>query len=107
MTRQTLVLKADFDAGLQWLSALAEAAERFPKIRNALLGFLEAGEELFALQVDSRAASPADHLVVRLDPSNGLVGCVAALRARYPECCFLEHLFSPPKRKHDNTASRQ
>jgi hypothetical protein len=101
---QTLTLKADFQAGINWLSALADASNRFPEVRDALLGFLEAGEEFFTLQSDSRPALGADHLVVRLDPSDRLVGFVSALWARYPDACVLEHLLPPSNLKHDNTA---
>ena len=77
------------------LAAFAEAAERFPQFRDALVDFLEAGQELFFLKDDRRSAAATGEFVVRLYPSDALIGLVAAFRARNPDFCFIEHCIPP------------
>nr|CAD7058688.1 hypothetical protein RP007_05866 [Rhizobium sp. P007] len=82
------------DAGCahELLSALPDAAERFPELRDGVVDLLETGEQLFLLQADGAAAATTGEIVVRLDPSDRLLSLVSAFRARQPQCLLFEHL---------------
>lgn len=73
------------------LALLSNAAQRFPEIRNRLVGLFEAGDEFVCLDTDTLAASVTNHLVVRLYPSDRLRGLVAAARARNSNLSLLDH----------------
>lgn len=74
------------------LSALSDAAERFPELRDGVVDLLEAGEQLFLLQADGTAAVTTGEIVVGLYPSDRLLGLMSAFRARQPQCLLFEHL---------------
>lgn len=74
------------------LSALSDAAERFPELRDGVVDLLEAGEQLFLLQADGTAAVTTGEIVVSLYPSDRLLGLMSAFRARQPQCLLFEHL---------------
>lgn len=88
----TVTLSVDTSALDAWLTALTEAPETFPEFGQSIVGFLESGEEAFGIHGDSFPAAAAGHLVVRLKPSDGLVGLVTTFRARHPDFGFFEHL---------------
>ncbi|MET3924601.1 hypothetical protein [Devosia sp. 2618] len=90
----TLRLSADASVIEQWLAALTEALEAFPEFGHCGVGLLEAGDPLFIVDIDSAAASAADHFVVSFKPSDGLVGLVTAFRASHPDFGFFEHALS-------------
>lgn len=74
------------------LQALAASLERFPELVGGTQGALDALAEPCVLQVHGLAAPGAGHLVVRLEPGDGLRRLVAAARARDPEFGFAEGL---------------
>lgn len=82
------------DAGYthELLSALSDAAERFTELRDGVVDLLETGEQLFLLHADGASAATTGEIVVRLDPSDSLLGLVSAFRARQPQCLLFEHL---------------
>ncbi|MGX9144966.1 hypothetical protein [Mesorhizobium sp. 128a] len=88
----TTTLTFDSDAAATFLSSLADAAKRFPEFGDALVDFIESGEELFLLKCDCRPATGASEIVVSLYPSDGLARLVTAFRARNPDLGFVEHL---------------
>lgn len=77
------------------LALLAEAAQRFPEIRDGLVRLFETGDQFVRLDTNALAASTTNHLVVRLNPSDGLGVLVAAARARNSDFCTLEHAQPP------------
>ncbi|RVN03997.1 hypothetical protein CN120_15710 [Sinorhizobium meliloti] len=85
------------------LASLTEAADRFPEFCDALLSFLETGEEPFLIKDDGRRATATGEFVVGLDPSDGLLRCVAAFRAGNPNFRLIEHLISPVAQKDKTT----
>jgi len=89
------ILKPDFSMAEAWLAALADAAQNFFEVRYALADLLETGKELFTLKVEDQATANSGYLVVRLDPGEGLLGLVSALRTNHPEFALFEHLLSP------------
>ncbi|MER9170901.1 hypothetical protein NKI12_26820 [Mesorhizobium australicum] len=91
MAKRMVTFVFDSLAATGLLSSLAKAAEGFPEFGNALVDFIESGDELFLLKPNRRSASGTNHLVVRLDPSDSLVGLVATFRARNPDFGLLEH----------------
>lgn len=95
MTDTTLKLSFDGHAFEAQLAALSELAERLPEVCNSLLGYLDAGEQLFRFDVDGRAAAVAGECGIRPYPSDALIGLLAALRAGDSNLLFVEHGMSP------------
>ncbi len=60
---------------------LSALAERFPEFGEGLLGLVEAGEEIFEIDLDPRAASGADKMTLRLKPGNAVLALFAATGA--------------------------
>lgn len=60
-----LTLTADFDAALAELAALGEAAELFPEIGRRLVDLVDAGQELFRLDLDLSAAAATGNVILR------------------------------------------
>ena len=85
----TLALAADtsaFDAAMAAIKALCQLPlERLPKafldVVDLLLSGPDAIQELFCLKVDDTTTATAGHLLVRLYPSDLLVGALAAAGA--------------------------
>lgn len=96
MAKLAITLSLETSAAEEVLSALAEATERLPELRDALVHLLESGEQIFSLQMNSSAAvGPlANQLVMGLYPSDSLVGLVSTLRARDADLSLLEHALS-------------
>lgn len=87
-----LAMRVDVGSTPELLSALSDAAERFSQFRDGVIDLLEAGEQLFLLHADGAAATTTGEIVVRLDPSDGLLGLVSTFRTRQPQCLLFEHL---------------
>lgn len=87
-----LAMRLDAGRAHELLSALSDAAERFPELRDGVVDLLETGEQLFLLHTDGASAATTGEIVVRLDPSDSLLGLVSAFRARQPQCLLFEHL---------------
>ncbi|TGR32987.1 MULTISPECIES: hypothetical protein [unclassified Mesorhizobium] len=91
----TLKISFDGASASDLPSSLSEAAECFLEFGYALVDFLESGKEFFLLKHDRGSASGTNEIVVRLDPSDSLVGLVTAFRARNTDFGFLEHFHLP------------
>jgi len=59
---------------------LLDLANRSPEVVQRLTDLAKPGKQLVSVQIDPEAAS-ADMVVMRLDPADGLLRLVAALRA--------------------------
>ncbi|RUW55036.1 hypothetical protein EOA32_03155 [Mesorhizobium sp. M1A.F.Ca.ET.072.01.1.1] len=92
----------DGEAATIFLSSLAEAAKRFPEFGEALVDFIEAGEELFLLKCDCHSAPGTNEIAVGLYPSDSLARLVTAFRARNLDFGLVEHLH--PKLRRRNSA---
>ncbi|WP_425639910.1 hypothetical protein [Agrobacterium radiobacter] len=90
MTKLAMCL--DVGCANELLSALSDATERFPELRDGFVDLLETGEQLFLLHADGAAAATTGEIVVGLDPSDRLLSLVFAFRARQPKCLLFEHL---------------
>jgi len=95
VTDTTLKLSFDGHTFEAQLAAISELAERLPEVRNSLLGYLDAGEQLFRFDVDRRAAAVAGECGIRPYPSDALIGLLAARRTGDPNLLFVEHAMSP------------
>jgi hypothetical protein len=85
MPEPRITLRADASplmACLAQAEALLAQPELLPEIREDLVGLFQTPEQAFTLQVDRLAAAAADELVVRLDPSDRLLGLMLAGGAR-------------------------
>lgn len=90
-----LSIRLRFDAS-QATRLLAELGDAPSEIRDAFLGALEAGEQLFLLECDDRLACRTGEMIVRLQPTDRLIRLFAALGAgdrnggvvEHPECPF-------------------
>lgn len=99
----TLNVRLENSRSKATLTSLTEAADRFPEFGNALLGLLETGEEPFPVKDDARRATATGEFVVSLDPSDGLLRCLAAFRAGNPNFRLIEHRISPVAQKDKTT----
>jgi hypothetical protein len=91
MTDVVVILKAD---SADFLASLADAAQVFLEFRDALLCFLDSGEEFIRLDSDACTASVTGELIVRLQPSDALLGLMTTFRARYRDLFAFEHDYS-------------
>lgn len=76
-----LVLKADTTKLTEALSFLSEALEAGSEVAHRLVDLLEPIEEFVSIEADLTPAPLAGEVVVRLNPSDRLLGLVAAVRA--------------------------
>ena len=90
-------LKLTLDtAGLaKLLSALSDAADLLPEVRDGLIGLLDSGEQLLRIDCDGSAAALTTEIVVRLKPSDALLRLLPASGAGDIDFCVLEHAASP------------
>lgn len=91
MTTCDLKISLNGDSLSEILSALTEAANRFPEFGDRLLSFLNTGEELFTVDDDIRPASSAGELIVSFKPSDSLLGLMSAFRASNPDFLIFKH----------------
>ncbi|WP_036586394.1 hypothetical protein [Brucella anthropi] len=98
-----LKISLNGDSLSEMLSALTEAANRFPEFGDSLLSFLNSGEELFTVDDDIRPAPTAGEFVVSFKPSDGLLDLISTFRASHPDCLVFKH-DKPPA---DNSAQSE
>lgn len=72
-----VTIRADAGPLVAALSALAELADRLPEVRDGLLGPADFAKELVTLKPDALSAG-AGEIVVRLEPSDRLLGLLSA-----------------------------
>ena len=84
---ETITLTLDSGQLPGILSELEAFAELFPEVRNRLVNLLESGAKLFRVRVEADAASGACELRTRLEPTDFLLGFLAAIRARDGDRC--------------------
>ena len=95
MAKTTVNIRMDTSGLRAWLSALTQLAERLPEVRDGLLGYLDSGEELFRFDVDRGAATVTGECIVRLYPSDALLGLLSASGAGDTNLLLVEHGTSP------------
>lgn len=78
---QTVALRVDVDQIERDIALLAEAAQRLPKLAQALVHALDSGAELVRADLDGAFALGTGELRVRLQPADALAELVAAVRA--------------------------
>lgn len=98
------VVKLKAESG-DFLASLADAAQILLEVRDALLGFLDSGEELVRMDSDASTASVTGELIVRLQPSDAFLGLMTTVRAWHRDLFALEHAFSPVAFSITNTTS--
>lgn len=86
-----LKISLNVDSLSEMLSALTDAANRFPEFGDSLLRFLNSGEKPFTVNDDIRPATGAGELVVSFKPSDGLLGLVTAFRASHSDFLIFKH----------------
>ena len=86
-----LTISADASAVTALLEHLAEVPL---EVLHGSPGVVEALEQPCRIEIDDSAAA-AGHLLVRLQPTDALLGLVATLRARHRNFEILEHTDSP------------
>lgn len=99
MAETCLTIRFDASRAVAAMQALPEAFASLPlaaaeRLREPVEGFLrrvEAGEQVFFVQREGAVAAGADEVVVVLDPSDGLVGLLAAVRAGDGDGPGVEH----------------
>ncbi|WP_156668624.1 hypothetical protein [Rhizobium aegyptiacum] len=105
MTAATLMLSFDIARLDGMLSALTEAADLFPEVRQGLVSLLDSQEELFSLDSNFLPASITGELLVLLQPSDALRRLMAASRAGDADLRIFEHATSPVGRPELSTTS--
>lgn len=75
---ETIAFRCDCTAVARLLAELAEPPS---EIRDALLRAFEAGEELFLLETDDLLTRRTGEMLVRLKPTDRLLGLLAAAGA--------------------------
>lgn len=78
MADAVVTLRIDVSAAQAALSRLSALAEGRPEVGERFFSLLDGGEGLFDLEPDDGAAAGAGHLVMRLEPSDGLRRLLAA-----------------------------
>lgn len=86
-----LKISSDISSLSAMLSSLSDAADRLPEFRDGLLGLLNSGEQLFAIDDDVRTTSSTGELVVCFKPTDSLLCLVSAFRARNPDLLIFKH----------------
>lgn len=86
-----LTVSADFAELSGMLAFLSEASDRSPEFRNSLLGLLNSGEQLFAIDNDVRTVPGTGELIIAFKPSDSLLGLLSAFRASNPDILIFEH----------------
>ena len=84
---ETITLTLDDSRFYSALSELKAFAELFPEVGKCLVSLLDSGAKLFRVHVESDAASGASELRTRLEPTDFMLGFLAALRARDGDQC--------------------
>jgi len=102
---KVLFLCLDVHSFRQTLSALSALSERLPEFRERLLGLLNSGEELVAIDDEIRTAPRASDLVVGFKPSDGLLDLISAFRASHPDCLVFKHFPHPFRSDYCNITS--
>ncbi|MBB3743748.1 hypothetical protein FHX10_003247 [Rhizobium sp. BK591] len=95
MPAMTIKLRCDATSFSALLSDLDASLKSIPEIREALIRFLDSGEELFRIDRDVLPASIAGELLVRLHPSDALRRFVTASRAGDADLCIFKHATPP------------
>nr|WP_313597361.1 hypothetical protein [Brucella intermedia] len=86
-----LKLSIDMIGLHEMLSSLSDISDRFPEFRDSLLGLLNSGEELFAIDDQDRTAPRAGDLVVGFKPTDSLLNLISAFRASHPDFLIFKH----------------
>lgn len=79
----------------QMLSALSNLADRLPEFRDGLLRLIDSGEEIFRVDGYGFTAAITSELLVRLNPSEALLGPMSTTGAGDCDLLFLEQRTSP------------
>ncbi|MBX4906182.1 hypothetical protein HJA82_02120 [Rhizobium bangladeshense] len=95
MTPLIVKLTVDAAAVNAVLFDLNASLESRLEIREALIHFLDSGEQFFRIDSDVFPASDAGEFIVRLHPSDALLGLMAAARAGDTDLRIFEHATSP------------
>ena len=82
-----ILLTVDTSQALGIISELEAFAELSPEVGKRLVNLLDTGAKLFRVHVESDAASGASELRTRLEPTDFMLGFLAAIRARYGNRC--------------------
>ena len=90
-----LKLSIDMIGLHEMLSSLSDISDRFPEFRDSLLGLLNSGEKLFAIDDQFRTATRTGDLVVCFKPTDGLLDLISAFRASHPDSLIFKH-HKPP-----------
>ncbi len=95
-----LSLRMDTHSAQKMLSSLSSISDGFPEFRDGLLGLLNSGEELFAIDDEIRTAPRASDIVVGFKPTDSLLDLISTFRASHPDCLIFKH-FPHPFRSDD------
>lgn len=86
-----LRLSIDTNGLHEVLSSLSDISDRFPEFRDGLLGLLNSGEELFAIDDEIRTAPRTGDIVVGFKPADSLLDLISTFRASHPDCLVFKH----------------
>ena len=87
----SIKLSLDPPSWLLELESLADISALPLEIVDGLVEFTQSPEKFVTIKTDSSAASATDECVVRLYPTDRLLGLVFASRTRNLNLCIVEH----------------
>lgn len=103
MALRYLRLSVDTNGLREMLSVLSDVSNRISEFGCGLLGLLNSGEELFAIDDEIRTAPRTGGIVVGFKPADSLLDLISTFRASHPDCLVFKH-DKPPA---DNSAQSE